>query len=152
MASDMERKPLSREGWRGPLCLTRNAALAFDDAVTALATHILVELYDVDPKLLDDVETLKSALVAAAAAAKCTPLGSAQHKFEPQGASVVVLVAESHLSIHTWPEHRYAAVDIFTCGAALPLHGISPLLERLKPGRHEVREIKRGFASELVGV
>ncbi|MEW5851254.1 MAG: adenosylmethionine decarboxylase [Myxococcota bacterium] len=109
-----------------------------------VATHILLELHGVRPALLDDVAALKSALLDAARAARTTPLHVAEHKFEPQGASVVVLVAESHLSIHTWPELGYAAVDIFTCGAALPVHGVAPILQALKPERHELKEIPRG--------
>ena len=118
---------------------------------TPLATHLLLELYGVDPRLLDDVEHLKAALTGAALAARCTVLGVVAHKFQPQGASVVLLVAESHLSVHTWPEVGYAAVDIFTCGAALPQHGIAPLLESLKPRHHVLQEIARGTdAARLV--
>jgi S-adenosylmethionine decarboxylase len=111
---------------------------------TPLATHLLIELYGVDHATLDNVEALKAALLAAAAAARTTVLAVASHKFEPQGASVVVLVAESHLSIHTWPEVGYAAVDIFTCGAALPRDGVAPLVAALKPTRHEVSTVARG--------
>jgi S-adenosylmethionine decarboxylase len=114
---------------------------------TPLATHLLLELYGVEPRLLDDVECLKAALTSAALAARCTVLGVVAHKFQPQGASVVLLVAESHLSIHTWPEVGYAAVDIFTCGSALPQHGITPLLQALKPHKHAVQEIARGTDS-----
>lgn len=113
--------------------------------VNGLATHLLIELHGVAPATLDDVATLKAALLSAAAAARCTVLGVLEHKFQPQGASVVVLVAESHLSIHTWPEHGYAAVDIFTCGEALPRHGVEPIVQALKPARHAVQEISRGF-------
>ncbi|MBI5496892.1 MAG: adenosylmethionine decarboxylase [Deltaproteobacteria bacterium] len=110
----------------------------------ALATHLFIELYEVEPRLLDDVDFLRGVLHEAAAAARCTILGTVDHKFEPQGASVVVLVAESHLSIHTWPEVGYAAVDIFTCGNALPRHGVEPILRAMKPGRHAVKEQARG--------
>lgn len=109
-----------------------------------IATHILIDLWDVDPKLLDDPARLEAALTAAAAAAKCEVLGSRSHKFQPQGASVVLLVAESHLSIHTWPEHRYAAADILTCGVTLPELGVAALIRALEPGRHEVRRFDRG--------
>lgn len=113
-----------------------------------LATHLLLELHGVEPSLLNDVDSLKRALLMGVEAARCTLLGVVAHKFEPQGASVVVLVAESHLSIHTWPECNYAAVDIFTCGNALPREGVKPILEALAPRSYELREIARGFVGD----
>lgn len=112
--------------------------------MTSLAVHLHLELWDVDGGLLDDVERLEAALLDAARAAQCQVLGSVKHHFQPHGASVVVLVAESHLSIHTWPEHGYAAADILTCGMTLPEAGIATLLARLSPARHEVRRYERG--------
>lgn len=108
------------------------------------ATHLIIELHGVSEALLNDAAALESALLGAAAAAKCEVLGSVKHQFQPQGASVVVLVAESHLSIHTWPEHRYAAADILTCGKTLPGAGVDFLIHSLRPERHEVRELNRG--------
>ncbi len=110
----------------------------------ALATHLHLELWGVDGALLDDAVRLEAALLAAAAAARCQVLGTVRHHFEPHGASVVVLVAESHLSIHTWPEHGYAAADILTCGQTLPEAGVATLLERLAPARHELQRYERG--------
>lgn len=109
-----------------------------------LARHVLLELDDVEPDLLSDVVALEAALRAAAIAARCTIVGSVAHRYAPHGASVVVLVAESHLSIHTWPERRYAAVDIFTCGATLPDAGVRALIEALGVPRHRVTEVLRG--------
>lgn len=82
----------------------------------ALGTHLLVELYNCDAELLKKVETVKEILVSAAEHASATIVQVAFHEFNPFGVSGMVVIAESHLSIHTWPEHRYAAVDIFTCG------------------------------------
>ncbi|MFO0599271.1 MAG: adenosylmethionine decarboxylase [Myxococcaceae bacterium] len=112
--------------------------------MTSLATHVHLELWGVDFALLDDPSRLEAALREAAAAARCEVLGAVAHKFQPQGASVVVLVAESHLSIHTWPEHRYAAADILTCGQALPEAGVRALIDRLKPEQHSVASFARG--------
>src|SRR5688572_9935491 len=112
--------------------------------MTGLATHLLLELYGVSPRILDDVTALENVLSSTAEASGCTVLGLVSHKFQTQGAYVVVLVAESHLSIHTWPEHSYASADIFTCGAALPQKGIDPIVRALKPEHHEVTEIARG--------
>ncbi|MFT3708669.1 MAG: adenosylmethionine decarboxylase [Archangium sp.] len=81
----------------------------------------------------------------AAAAARCEVLGSVGHRFQPQGASVVVLVAESHLSIHTWPEHRYAAADILTCGATLPEAGVRAIVAELRPESWSSQRYDRGL-------
>ena len=78
--------------------------------------HCLYELQGGDPNLLDDEEFIKDAMKQAADASGATLLGMVSHKFEPQGVTAVALLSESHLSIHTWPEHGYAAVDAFTCG------------------------------------
>ena len=108
------------------------------------ATHLLIDLYGINSELLNDPARLEDALREAARAARCEVLGAVRHKFEPQGASVVVLVAESHLSLHTWPEHGYAAADILTCGATLPEAGVEALLRALSPQRHAVRRFERG--------
>lgn len=110
----------------------------------ALATHVLLETWGVDVGLLNDAPALEQVLIAAATAARCEVLGALKHQFTPQGASVVVLVAESHLSIHTWPEHGYAAIDILTCGKTLPEAGVETLIARLKPSQHAVRVVPRG--------
>jgi S-adenosylmethionine decarboxylase len=113
----------------------------------ALATHVLLDLWGVDPALLDDDVRLEAHLLEAAKAARCEVLGSLKHRFQPQGASVVVLVAESHLSVHTWPEHGYASVDILTCGETLPEAGVACLIERFRPGRHELQRLARGLVT-----
>lgn len=109
-----------------------------------LATHVHLELWGVEGALLDDPARLEAALLGAAAAARCTVIGSVKHHFTPHGASVVVLVAESHLSIHTWPEHGYAAADILTCGETLPEEGVKSLIEHMKPARAEIQRYERG--------
>lgn len=82
----------------------------------ALAVHLMVDLHDCPYEILNDVEKLRRSLQEASRIAKTTVLGEAFHRFQPQGVSGVLLVSESHLSVHTWPERNYAAVDIFTCG------------------------------------
>jgi S-adenosylmethionine decarboxylase len=69
-----------------------------------------------DPTLLSDVGGIHTMMIAAAKAARATVMESAFHRFEPQGVSGTVILAESHLSIHTWPEKGYAAMDFYTCG------------------------------------
>lgn len=87
--------------------------------MTVAGRHVIAELVDCDAELLSDVSALRHLLEEAAWTAGGTVLGSQFHRFSPIGASGVVLLAESHLSIHTWPEWHYAAVDVFGCGARM---------------------------------
>lgn len=82
----------------------------------ALGTHIVCELSGCDPEVLTNVDAVHAMMVAAAKASRATVMESAFHRFEPQGVSGTVILAESHLSIHTWPEMGYAAMDFYTCG------------------------------------
>ncbi len=84
--------------------------------MNALGKHLLAEYYGCDPKAIDDVRLVERSMLEAAQKAGATVIGSSFHVFEPYGVSGVVVISESHLTIHTWPEHRFAAVDIFTCG------------------------------------
>jgi len=87
--------------------------------LNALGRHLLLDLNDCDKEVLNDLSFLRNTLVAAAIDCGATVLGESFHPFQPQGVSGVVVIAESHLSIHTWPEYGYAAVDIFTCGTEI---------------------------------
>ena len=109
-----------------------------------LAKHVHLELWGVKEDVLNDPARLEQILKNAAQAARCEVLGSVAHKFQPQGASVVVLVAESHLSIHTWPEHQYAAADILTCGATLPEAGVRSIVAELQPTSWNSQVYNRG--------
>jgi S-adenosylmethionine decarboxylase len=82
----------------------------------ALGTHLLLELRDCNPKTLGNLEFVQKTLKDAALEAKATIVEVAFHEFSPFGISGMVVIAESHLAIHTWPEYGYAAVDVFTCG------------------------------------
>lgn len=82
----------------------------------ALGRHILAEVYGCDPNVLNDVEKVERIMVDAALKAGAEVREVAFHKFSPQGVSGMVIISESHLAIHTWPELGYAAVDVFTCG------------------------------------
>jgi S-adenosylmethionine decarboxylase len=79
--------------------------------------HVIAEFCGGNPNLLNDERYIKATLKEAAERAGGTVLAITSHKFTPQGVTALALLAESHLSIHTWPEHGYAAVDAFTCGA-----------------------------------
>ena len=113
----------------------------------ALGTHLILELKDCRRELLTDLDFLRSTLLSAAVEAGTTVMGDSFHYFDPyDGVSGVVIIAESHLSIHTWPEYDYAAVDIFTCGSAL-LAGkaVDLLVSALESRNTSIVELKRGI-------
>jgi len=113
--------------------------------LNALGRHLLVELYDCDKEALNDLGLLRDVMVKAAIDCGAVVLGESFHRFSPQGVSGVVIIAESHLSIHTWPEYGYAAVDIFTCGTFVnPEKAAEVLIEKLGSKNHSVMEIPRG--------
>ncbi len=114
----------------------------------ALGNHLLVELRDCKPDILSDLNRVKNALVAAAREAKATIVDISFHEFNPFGISGMVVIAESHISIHTWPEHGYAAVDIFTCGDLIkPESAASFLIRELGCKNPSMVEFKRGILS-----
>ena len=111
----------------------------------ALGTHLVLDMRECSPELLDDLPYIKQAMVAAAKEAGATIVGESFHRFNPGGVTGVVAIAESHLCIHTWPEHGYAAVDIFTCGKGLrPHEAAQAVIEKLRCGSPSVTELRRG--------
>ena len=111
----------------------------------ALGTHLLVELNDCNPSRLDDMPLVRRSLLRAADEAGATIVGEVFHKFSPIGVTGIVCIAESHISIHTWPEHAYAAVDIFTCGEDFkPRKAANFIAESLQARQCTVTEVKRG--------
>lgn len=92
-----------------------------NDASFALGRHMTVEFYDCEPETLADSEKVKKAFLKAAKDSNATVLDYSFHVFEPQGVSGVVIIAESHFAVHAWPEHDYAAVDLFTCSEDINL-------------------------------
>ena len=113
-----------------------------------LGTHLLMELNECNATLLDDMDLIKRALLEAAAEAGATVVGELFHKFSPVGVTGIVCIAESHISIHTWPEHAYAAVDIFTCGEKFkPFEAAHLIADSLQSQHCNVMEVKRGAVS-----
>ncbi|KPL89745.1 hypothetical protein SE16_01045 [Ardenticatena maritima] len=108
-----------------------------------MGKHLIVELWSRSPELLNDVEHIRESMLAAAEGGELTVLNIAMHAFAPHGVTGVMLLAESHLSIHTWPEYGYAAVDVFTCGG-LPYKALEILSERLDAERTQIVELDRG--------
>lgn len=114
------------------------------DGVKFAGTHLLIELWGATK--LDDPMWIDQALCDAARAAKATILHSHFHHFSPNGGvSGVVVLAESHISIHSWPERGYAAVDVFMCGDCNPYHGLPILKDRFGPSHVQVSEHRRGL-------
>lgn len=114
----------------------------------ALGTHLLVELRECNPEILKDLKRVKNVMVSAAKEAKATIVDISFHEFNPFGISGMVVIAESHLSIHTWPEYAYAAVDIFTCGDIIkPEVAAAFLIKEFESKSPSVVEMKRGILS-----
>ena len=115
-----------------------------DQKLSHQSKHFLLELYRCDREKLNDESFLRCILNRAAKLAKATVLNLISNKFEPQGVTAIALLAESHISIHTWPESNYSAVDIFTCGQnMLPELASQYLIEALKAKEHFLRVIER---------
>jgi S-adenosylmethionine decarboxylase len=107
-----------------------------------------VELRDCNPEILKDLSKVKDALVSAAKEARATIIDVSFHEFNPFGISGMVVIAESHLSIHTWPEYGYAAVDVFTCGDIIkPEIAADYLIKEFESKNPSIVEMKRGMLS-----
>ena len=115
----------------------------------ALGIHILVEYYDCNKEILKNVETIEQSMLTAARSANATIVESVFHQFNPWGVSGAVIISESHLTIHTWPEHNYAAVDLFTCGDIDYEAGLNTLKNLLESKHYEVKKILRGEFNSL---
>lgn len=117
-----------------------------------LGRHYIAEFFDCDRQILDDLEAIRERMRDAAIAARAKIVDAVFHRFNPHGVSGVVVIAESHLSIHTWPEYGYAAVDIFTCGELCqPVDGLDLLKETLRSKRCEIQLVERGSAEQVLG-
>lgn len=113
--------------------------------------HVAVDAWGVDFDFLNNAAWLKSQLVEAAEACGATVLSVQSKQFEPQGATVLVLLAESHLSIHTYPEKGFAAIDCYTCGETIdPQQAIDYLVSVLKPERTYAKKLIRGVGEMSV--
>jgi S-adenosylmethionine decarboxylase len=111
---------------------------------TALGRHLLLELYGCPAAVLKDGKQLEQDLRSAAEAMGATVVTSNFHQFSPYGISGVVIIKESHLTLHTWPEYGYAAVDIFTCGKIDLKRGLDYLSSALRAERREWAIHQRG--------
>jgi S-adenosylmethionine decarboxylase len=121
--------------------------------MNALGRHILAEIYGCSFDILNNKEKIQKIMVEASLEAGAEVREVAFHKFSPQGVSGVVVISESHLTIHTWPELGYAAVDVFTCGETVnPWDACNYLTDKLKAEHMTATEVKRGIFEQPVKV
>jgi S-adenosylmethionine decarboxylase len=121
--------------------------------MSALGRHVLAEFYGCPEEILNDIQRIERTMVDAALEAGAEIREVAFHKFSPQGVSGVVVISESHLAIHTWPELGYAAVDVFTCGDKVdPWVSANYLKEHFAAERLSAQEITRGIFDIEVSV
>ncbi|GIO64449.1 adenosylmethionine decarboxylase [Paenibacillus cellulositrophicus] len=113
--------------------------------------HVAVDTWGVDFDMLNDAEFLQAQMVEAAEACGATVMSVQSKQFEPQGATVLVLLSESHLSIHTYPERGFAAIDCYTCGETVdPQLAIDYLVSVLKPEKTYAKKLVRGLGELTV--
>lgn len=106
--------------------------------------HLILDLYDCDPGILDDYEELQRLLEASLVLAKANILRIIGEKFKPQGVTLLALLAESHASVHTWPEIGYCAIDLYTCGDKTETHKAAEFLKiKLKAKTTDEKELVR---------
>lgn len=113
--------------------------------MSALGRHVLAEIYGCNFDILNDLQKVEEFMINAALEAGAEVREFVFHKFSPQGVSGVVVISESHLAIHTWPELGYAAVDVFTCGDKVdPWDACNYLVDKFQAGHINATEMKRG--------
>ncbi len=119
--------------------------------MTVLGCHLLLELKDCNPALLNDLNFIRRAMLTTAQDVGATVVGESFHHFTPQGVTGILAIAESHISIHTWPEYGYAAADIFSCGSSFrPWEAAKRLADLLESKDADFKEVERGFLTEAV--
>lgn len=111
--------------------------------------HCIADLWQCDKNLLNDKKKIKKILKQAALIAGANPLKYIDYQFNPNGVTAVWILSESHVSIHTYPDHEYAHVDIFTCGKHCnPLKGINEIIKNLKSKKNKITNLIRGKENE----
>mgnify|MGYP006295913943 CR=1 FL=1 len=113
-------------------------------------SHLVADYRGVAPDLLNSPDRIIDILVKAAAAADATVVDSCIHQFSPYGVTATVTLAESHISFHSWPEHNYAAVDVFVCGKADAAAALRHITSMLQPHSVDVCELKRGKLPQAI--
>jgi S-adenosylmethionine decarboxylase len=114
--------------------------------VQSLGNHLIVELYDCPGEVINDARTVEKALIEAVRVSGAKIVQSVVHEFNPHGISGVVVIEESHFSVHTWPEYGYCALDIFTCGDEIDYYSALQYLKKEFEAKNlSVTEMKRGL-------
>ena len=114
--------------------------------MNGVGLHLLLELKECNPRLLNDMDFIRQALLNTAHDVGATVVGESFHRFSPQGVTGILAIAESHISIHTWPEFGYAAADIFACGSSFrPKEAAEMLIELLESKDPDIIEVPRGM-------
>lgn len=108
-----------------------------------MGNHLLLEVYDVDFSLINDSNSLQNVMISGIERAKMTILNVFSHCFIPQGCTIVIALAESHVSCHTWPENGCLAIDVYTCGEGNPRLIALELLNYLNSDNYKIRELNR---------
>lgn len=136
-------------GWDGA---GSTSSPTLSNTTDTVGKHCILELYECDAAKLDDEAFLRNAITTAAKRAGATLLNLITHHFDPQGVTGLALLAESHISIHTWPESGYAAVDVFTCGDhTMPEKACATLAEELGAGSHRLKSFRRLTPDAIAG-
>lgn len=118
----------------------------------AVGQHLLAELWNCSEAVLNDADAVEKLMLMAALASGADILHSYFHTFSPQGVTGIVAISESHLSVHTWPEFGYAAVDVFTCGDKVnPQKAVDLLIEGFQSANPSVTVVSRGFKEGIDG-
>lgn len=121
-----------------------------ENETPSLGSHLLIELFGCDPCSLKLEESVAGAMRSAATESQATVVADSFHEFKPWGVSGAVIIQESHYTIHTWPEHGYAAVDLFYCGGTIYVdRAVDVLRERFRPQRIKYLVVRRGIQSEV---
>ncbi|MFP4133257.1 MAG: adenosylmethionine decarboxylase [Halothece sp.] len=115
-----------------------------------VGTHLVVEAWQTPKEVLNDAETIRSALVEAVAAGGATLLNLCVHQFSPHGITATATLSESHIAIHTWPEYGYFAADLFFCGKGNPHQAMKVLQNLLGAKQVTMQELDRGLPSSEV--
>lgn len=110
-----------------------------------LGRHLLVDAWGVEPERLNDVGAVRAALEASVAAAELTLIETCVHQFSPYGVTATATLAESHMTIHTWPEFGYFAADLFACAGGSLAAVVATLREHFEPTEVRCRELSRGI-------
>lgn len=119
-----------------------------------IGRHAIADLYNCNSLNLDNLDYIKNLILQSAKEANLTVVNSVFHKFNPIGISGVLILSESHLTIHTWPEYNYVAIDVFTCGKKInPTEACEIIAKKFNASVYSINELERGseYAISRIG-